>query len=237
MSTQPVELTIKKIVTENTRVKSFYFDYSLDARPGQYLKIGIPGFGERNFGAVVIDENTFLISVGKAGEATTHLHEMNVGEKLTMTGPYGTHFTLPEKKGRIALVAGGYGMAPLGFLTRVAAESGYTVDLFAGARSSDEFLIYEFFNNPYITLHKTTDDGSAGIKGFVTDGFAQYLEKETPDYVYTVGPAIMEDKIAAMCDAKNLPYQLSVESLANEVYGPVIDNVKYAELKKSQAIS
>lgn len=230
MIPQPIQLTIQKVVTENTRVKSFYFNHSLSAEPGQYLKIGIPGFGERPFGAVVVDENTFLISVGKAGEATTHLHDMKEGDTITMTGPFGTYFTLPEKKVTIALVAGGYGMAPLGYLAKKAAEAGYTVDLFAGARSSNEFLIYEFFNNPYITLHKTTDDGSAGIKGFVTDGFSQYLEKTTPDYVYTVGPAIMEDKIAAMCDAKNIPYQLSVESLANEPFGPVIDNKKYQEI-------
>lgn len=226
----PVTLPIKKIVTENTRVTSFYFDYALQAEPGQYLQIGIPGFGERPFGAVVLDENSFLISVGKVGAATTALHDMKVGDTVTMTGPYGTYFTLPKESARIALVAGGYGMAPLGFLAKKAAEADYTVDLFAGARSSNEFLIYEFFNNPYITLHKTTDDGSAGIKGFVTDGFAQYLEQTTPDYVYTVGPAIMEDKIAAMCDAKHIPYQLSVEALAKEPFGPVIDNVKYHEI-------
>ncbi len=142
---KPFHVTIQKIVQETPRVISFYFHYPLFAEPGQYVLVDIPEYGERPFGAVIVDDTTFLISVGKVGAGTGRLHEMKEGEELSMKGPLGSYFTLPSSKEHpIALIAGGYGMAPLGFLARVAAEKGYQVHVFAGARSgpvvSDEKL-------------------------------------------------------------------------------------------------
>lgn len=207
-------LPIQQIVTENSRVKSFYFSYDFsDAKPGQFLMVWVPGFDEKPFGIVVVDANTFLISVAAVGDSTKALHEMKVGDKVGFRGPYGSAFTLPEHKDKpLAMVAGGYGMVPLGFLAKVAAEAGYTVDIFAGARSSSEFLLYPFFNDTdRITIHKATDDGSTGVKGFVTDAFDEYLKTTVPAQVYTVGPEIMEVKVAKVCYEKEIPFEVSLE--------------------------
>jgi dihydroorotate dehydrogenase electron transfer subunit len=228
-------LPITKVVTENTRVKSFWFRHRLEAIPGQYLLVGIPGHGERAFGAVVVDEDTFLISVGAAGEGTRSLHEMKEGDTVSVRGPFGTGFTLPATPGRVALVAGGYGMAPLGYLARRAVEGGHTVDLFAGARNEHEFLIYPWFDRPGITLHKTTEDGSAGTKGFVTDAFTVYLEQTRPAMVYTVGPEVMEAKVADACYEKGIPFELSLERLAEDPNGPVIDGERYRNIRAAGA--
>lgn len=224
-------LPIKKVVTENTRVKSFYFDYRLEAAPGQYLMIDVPGHGQRPFGAVVVNDQQFLISIAAVGAGTTALHDMHEGDTLTITGPLGTSFQLPPAGESMSLVAGGYGIAPLAFLARVGAEAGHHVDLFAGAKTETEFMFYPFLQHPNITLIKTTDDGSAGIKGFVTDAFTQSLPEKVPGCVYIVGPPPMAEKVIAPCLEQGIPFQISMEAYANEPFGPVIDDILYRKLQ------
>ncbi|MCX7997098.1 MAG: dihydroorotate dehydrogenase electron transfer subunit [Patescibacteria group bacterium] len=231
-----ITLPIVDIILDNIRVKSFYFHCKLDAQPGQYVLVNIPNVGERPFAPIVITESTFLISVAKVGVGSNTLHGMSVGEQLSIRGPFGTYFTLPEKPGTIALVAGGYGTAPLSFLAKLAVEKGFTVKLFVGARTKFELLLYPFLHNKKIHVTKTTDDGSEGRMGFVTDAFSEYMNTELPDAVYTVGPEPMELKVINMCQRKNIPFQASFERFVHSPFGPVIDHIKFATLFQGQKI-
>lgn len=208
---KPLVLPIKKIIKENSRVKSFYFQYPFEAKPGQFIMIWIPEYDEKPFGIIVKDNSNFLISVASVGESTKHLHQMKIGERLGIRGPYGTYFNLPSKKGRIALIAGGYGMVPLAYLAKFAADKGYKVDILLGAKTKTEFLKYNWLKGKKIRFFLATDDGSAGFKGFVTDLFTKYLKKNKPIQVYFVGPEIMEKKLADTCYKNKLPFELSVE--------------------------
>ncbi len=209
---KPLILPIAKVVEENSRVKSFYFNYALPAKPGQILMIWVPGFDEKPFGAVVLNKETFMISVAAVGESTTALHAMQVGDKIGIRGPYGNGFKLPAEKGAcVALIGGGYGMVPLGFLAKVAAEQGYQVDLITGARTADQLLMYKWLEIPNISYHIATDDGSQGFKGFVTDLFINYLKDNKPAKVFIVGPEIMEKKITDTCYKHSIPFQVSLE--------------------------
>lgn len=207
---KPLILPIRKIVKENSRVKSFYFHYPLDAKPGQFIMVWIPGFDEKPFGIIVKDDNNFLISVANVGESTKQLHQMKVGERVGIRGPYGTYFKLPLK-GKITLVAGGYGMVPLAYLAKFAVEQGYKVDILLGAKTKTEFLKYSWLKDKKIQYFLATDDGSAGFKGFVTDLFKEYLKKNKQAYFYFVGPEIMEKKLVEICYRNKLPFEISIE--------------------------
>lgn len=222
-------VVIDKVVDETPRVKSFYFKYPLMAEPGQYLQVTIPGYGERPFGAVIVGGNTFLISVAAVGDATKFIHTMKAGDSLAMEGPFGTFFTFPEKDDiappKLALVAGGYGIAPLGFLANCAAALDYDVTIFLGAKTKDDVIRYEFLNTPKIKTLIATDDGSEGEKGFVTDIFRKAAEKGDITNAYIVGPLPMEEAVIEICEENGIPYQVSMEAFANEHFGPVVDAV------------
>jgi len=208
---KPIIIPIKKIVQENSRVKSFYFNYPLAAQPGQFIMIWVPGEDEKPFGIIKQSKDNFLVSIAAIGPTTKKIHELKVGDRLGVRGAYGSFFTLPQKKGKIALIAGGYGMAPLAFLAQTAAEKGFQVDIILGARTKNELLKYSWLKNKKIKFFIATDDGSSGFKGFVPVLFQKYLEKNKPTYSYFVGPEIMELKLADICNQKEIPFQLSLE--------------------------
>lgn len=233
---KPLALPIQKIITESERVKTFVFDYDFPGEPGQFVMCWIPGFDEKPFGLIKKDGEGFRLAVASVGESTKALHMMEVGDLLGFRGPYGSTFTLPEKKGNIALVGGGYGMAPLSYLAQEARKKDHEVHLFIGARNKSELLFSDWMKEIGVELHIATDDGSEGYKGFNTDLFKEYvshvipadagihnnaLESGSPivvgddnvkfSKVYTVGPEIMELKIATSCWEKGIPFEVSLE--------------------------
>lgn len=251
----PLTLPIKQIITESPRVKTFVFDYELDAQPGQFVMCWIPGHDEKPFGIVMRKKGEFMITVAAVGKSTQALHQMKVGDTLSFRGPYGSSFTLPAspaggpKTGAIAMVAGGYGMASLFSLAKEARARKLDVHVFLGARTKDELLYLEWMEEIGAQMHLSTDDGSAGYKGFNTDLFAEYIHKHPPSRsstppsppqadrplaerreqsgsplegrgpggggvfskVYTVGPEIMEMKVAQTCYDNEIPFEVSLE--------------------------
>jgi len=207
---KPLILAIQKVITENARVKSFSFDYDFPGKPGQFVMVWIPGYDEKPFGIVKID-GKFLITVAAVGDSTKALHKMRVGDKLGFRGPYGSYFTLSNSKKPIAMVAGGYGMASLALLAQEARKSRRDVHLFLGARNKNELLYLSWAKKIGLKLHLSTDDGSAGFKGYNTDLFAKEVDKIKPEKVYVVGPEIMEVKVAKTCYEKNIPFEVSLE--------------------------
>jgi dihydroorotate dehydrogenase electron transfer subunit len=134
-----------------------------------------------------------------------------VGDLLGFRGPYGSTFSIQENGKKIALVAGGYGMAPLAFLAQESVKNNIDVHLYIGARNKDELLYAPWMEEIGVQIHPATDDGSLGYKGFNTDLFSQEVYDLHPDFVYTVGPEIMEMKIANLCYEKKIPFEVSLE--------------------------
>jgi|TARA_Y100000310_G_scaffold225439_1_gene227469 dihydroorotate dehydrogenase electron transfer subunit len=208
MGGEPRSLTILETRIESPTVKSFYFEYSEDVEPGQFLMVWVPGVGEAPFSVSRCDGNTVCISVRKAGEVTSALHRMKEGDKIGVRGPFGQGFKL--KGNQIALLAGGCGAAPLLYLASVASRENKKVHAFVGASGKDEILFKEEFEK-YGDLHVCTDDGSYGRKGFPTDAFEEILGKEDIDAVYTCGPEKMMKKVFDICSKKKIPMQASLE--------------------------
>jgi ferredoxin--NADP+ reductase len=182
----------------------FYFKVeapliSKKAMPGQFVILRLHGQGERiPISLADIDPvgGTISLIVMAVGKTTTEMSVMRSGDDiLDLCGPLGngTHI---EKVGKVVLVGGGFGVAPLYPIARAFRSAGNEVVCIMGARSKD-LLIYEkemgsVCNRVFIT----TDDGSRGMKGVVTEALRQELEKGGTGLVVTVGPAVMMKFVA-----------------------------------------
>ncbi|MFH1450514.1 MAG: dihydroorotate dehydrogenase electron transfer subunit [archaeon] len=199
---------ILEIRKESPSVKSFFFEYSKDIGPGQFLMIWLPGVGEAPFSVSRYDGKVMCISVRKAGKVTGALHKMKEGDKIGIRGPYGNGFRL--KGDQVAMLAGGCGAAPLLYLANVAHRENKKVHFFAGASTKAEHLFHEEIEK-YGDLHVCTDDGSYGHKGYPTECFEKILKKEDIDAVYTCGPEKMMKEVLKICRENKIPMQASLE--------------------------
>lgn len=207
----PELIPIYKIKKESPRVTTFYFKKKLGALPGQFIMLWVSGVGERPL-AVFEDSSGFRISVAKVGKVSTVLHNLKVGDRVGIRGPYGTSFTLPKKKGDLVMVAGGYGIVPLAYLALIAKDQGFNPIVLNGARTGIEALYQDFLKKKAIKMLISTDDGSLGRKGYVHELLVEYLAKNAkPVKLYTCGPEIMEYNVAKVCWKNKIPFQASVE--------------------------
>ncbi len=215
----PQSTPIKKIIQETPFVKTFVFEYALGAKPGQFVNIWIPRVDEKPMSVAYCDEKEFWVTMFAVGPFSKRMHHLKVGDLVGIRGPYGSHFTF--KKGEhLVMMAGGYGAAPLYFLTTEAVKAGCSVDFVVGARSKEHLLYLERIEKlPNVKLHITTDDGSVGEKGYNTLVLERLLNNENIpskgsqkiDCVYTCGPEMMMKKISDMCFSAGVKAQVSIE--------------------------
>jgi len=177
------------------------FYYNLDApliaakaKPGQFVIIRLNKSGERvplSLADINPHEGTISLMVMSVGKTTHEMSTLKPGEEiLDVCGPLGqpTHI---EKVGRVVLVGGGFGAAPLYPIARAFKTAGNEIITIMGARSKD-LLIYETeLQDISDRLLITTDDGSRGMKGLVTAALKQTLEQEHVDLIVSVGPPVM----------------------------------------------
>jgi ferredoxin--NADP+ reductase len=183
----------------------FYYEISAPlisrkAQPGQFVIIRLHEKGERiplSLADINPAEGTISLIVMAVGKTTTELSGYNRGDEiLDLCGPLGmpTHI---EKAGKVVLVGGGFGVAPLYPIARAFKAAGNAVTVVMGARSRD-LLIYEReMQQVSDKVLITTDDGSKGLKGIVTMALQQELQSEGAGVVLTVGPAVM---MKSVCD-------------------------------------
>lgn len=138
------------------------------------------------------------------GRGTEILAALKKGDEIKLTGPLGNGFDLEKIQGKVALVAGGIGIAPMLYLSKELKNC--SVDLYAGFRSDSKTVdnVEKYVNNFYLS----TENGEVGHKGFVTD----LLNVEKYDVVVCCGPEIMMAKVIKMCNEKNIPLYVSMEN-------------------------
>ncbi|MBP1911582.1 dihydroorotate dehydrogenase electron transfer subunit [Thermococcus stetteri] len=181
-------------------VRAFRFDDSIEFTPGQFIMAWLPGVGEKPFSLAWKD----MIVVKRVGPFTTELFKLKEGDRLWVRGPYGHGFTRKGK--RIALVGGGIGIPPLYAFARKNRGEFEHVTLIYGARSEDELSLMDIEN--YVDeVVITTDDGSAGRKGFPTEVLAE--RKGEFDQVYACGPEPMLRAALRVMNYRNI--QISAE--------------------------
>jgi len=202
----PRTVRIATVIEETRAVKTFVLDDKMDAQPGQFVMLWLPGVDEKPISIAASDPLT--LTVAKVGPFSDALHQCKVGEMLGWRGPFGRPFQLDAARPAL-LVGGGYGAAPLYFLAARSVELGVTTTVALGARRADDLIFVERFQRLGVKLLLATEDGSAGVKGYVTEAvIAQIADRPT---IYACGPEGMLVALRALCHERGLPGQLSVE--------------------------
>ncbi|MDQ3985247.1 MAG: dihydroorotate dehydrogenase electron transfer subunit [Actinomycetota bacterium] len=153
------------------------------------------------------------------GPGTTYLSSLRTHSSLDLVGPIGRGFALPKRRAHCLLVGGGIGAAPLFFLADELRNEGHRVDVILGARSSRFLLNAIEVRRLASVYHITTEDGSMGEEGRVTDVLIDTIEKCDTEVVYTCGPHPMLAAVSRICVEKKVPVQVAVEELMACGYG------------------
>lgn len=228
----PRTYRLKDIVQETPMVRTFTFDGSLGAKPGQFVMVWIPGIDEIPMSVAEDDGAVTRVTFFTVGDATEALAEKRVGDLVGLRGPFGTFYAW-EPGQHIILVAGGYGAAPMYFVAKETVGHGCTLEVIVGARSKEHLLFVDALSAlPHVSLHIATNDGSEGYKGFNTEILEKLLaalrsqraEKEqrndaSVDQVFACGPEMMLKRVSEITAQYRVPSQLSLERYMKCGYG------------------
>lgn len=182
---------------------------SLPPRPGQFYMLRREGSALLLPRAISLcqrqdDTLTFLYKV--VGKGTTELAAMKPGDKLRLTGPLGNGWPLEELSGRVLLVGGGIGIAPLLSAAKALHQKGNPPHCCLG------FPHHPFYHKPFepycAALRIATESGVTGQKGLVT----QLFDPSHYDAVLCCGPTPMMKAVVALCKAAGTPVWVSLEN-------------------------
>jgi dihydroorotate dehydrogenase electron transfer subunit len=187
-----------------------------EIHPGNFAEIEIANspkvFLRRPFSIYDFNSgnNTLSFFVKIIGEGTRLLGETLKGDKLNLIYPLGNSFTAPES-GRILVVAGGSGIAPFILYGKGLQNARTDVTFLFGARTADEIVLADHFRSLGKVLI-TTEDGSLGEKGLVTQ-HSLFGKDELPfDFIATCGPEPMMKAISKIALARNIRCEASLEN-------------------------
>jgi len=165
------------------------------AKAGQFVVLRINEEGERIPMSITdLDSKTGILTIifQEVGKSTAHLATFKKGDRLEdVVGPLGipTHI---ENFGTCVCVGGGIGIAPIHFVTKSLKQAGSKVISIIGARSKNLLILEEEMRKLSDQLLISTDDGSYGHHGFVTDLLTKLLSEKTKvDFIMAIGPVVM----------------------------------------------
>jgi len=150
------------------------------------------------------------------GGFTQKLSDQKKGDHIDVLGPLGHGFSISGSYKKVALIAGGIGVAPLVFLSDMLHEKGINLsDSVAciGGRSKYDVLCRKNFKDRNMIVKTTTEDGTEGEKGLITNLFQKWLKTNTPDIIYSCGPMPMLSAVANIANNYNLQCEVSIETI------------------------
>ncbi|MFP4148845.1 MAG: dihydroorotate dehydrogenase electron transfer subunit [Nitriliruptoraceae bacterium] len=219
----PVRATCEVIVR---RREGAYWLLSLAARdiaeraaPGQFVELAVGGphtLLRRPFSIARVSRQgasagTVDVVFDAHGPGTQWLTTLQVHDVVDVIGPLGTAFPLPQRKANCVLVGGGYGIAPLLFLAEALLRKGLRVDMINGAATADRILGTIEAKRLSASVVFTTDDGSYGTAGQVTDVLDEVIGTAAAGVVYACGPNPMLRAVSERCRELGVPVQVAVE--------------------------
>lgn len=186
--------------------------------PGQFVEVRVDNspstFLRRPISINYVDKqaNELWLLIQLVGEGTRKLAEARVGDIINVMLPLGNGFTIPssEERGKkLLLIGGGVGTAPMLYLGAWLKTAGFEPTFLLGARSQNDLLQLEQFRT-YGEVFVTTEDGSMGEKGYVTNH--SLLKNTHFDHIYTCGPKPMMMAVARYASAENIDCEVSLEN-------------------------
>lgn len=201
---------LTKVVFENIKISSGTFKLvvkgNFKGKSGQFYMIR--GWNKepllsRPISIHHIDDEKIVFLYQVIGQGTEALSELEIGDKIELLGPLGNGFDVDNIKGKVAMVTGGIGIAPMFYVAEGLSDC--ETDLYCGFRS-DIYGIDNF--KKYVNdINIATESGEVGHKGYVTEIF----QPELYDVVLCCGPEPMMEKVVLMCREKNVPVYVSME--------------------------
>lgn len=214
-----IDLTVLSVTHINEKyvlIKLTDKDTLPEMMPGQFVEVKVADspstFLRRPISINNVDKenNELHLLVAVVGDGTRHLAQLTEGDKLNVMLPLGNGFTLPAKQeDKHLLVGGGVGVAPLLYLGRKIREMGGEPTFLLGARSAKDLLMIDDFKNVG-RVFITTEDGSEGEKGFVTNH--SILDKEKFTLISTCGPKPMMVAVARFAEKSQTECEVSLEN-------------------------
>jgi dihydroorotate dehydrogenase electron transfer subunit len=190
-----------------------------EARPGQFVMVkvseGTFPLLRRPLGVHDANASGIELFFKVAGLGTEILSRKKRGDRLDIIGPLGKGFTISAatKSKTVYLVGGGRGIAPLYFLARELVKAGSRPVVLYGGRCLADIPLRDRFEEADIEWRCSTDDGSFGFAGLVTDLAARELTKEKPAMIYACGPDPMMKALASLAAKHRVPAEFSLESI------------------------
>ena len=189
------------------------------AKPGQFVIVRVREGGERiplTIADYDRDAGTLTIVVQEVGTTTRLLGALDVGDDiLDLVGPLGMALEIPAA-GHIVGIGGGFGAAALLCLMRELSARGDRTTIIIGAREKGLLILLDELAEVSDNLELCTDDGSAGLKGFVTERLAQLIDGDgpgRPDSVVAIGPMPMMRAVTETTRGKGIPTLVSLDPL------------------------
>ncbi|MDL2245498.1 dihydroorotate dehydrogenase electron transfer subunit [Parabacteroides sp. OttesenSCG-928-J18] len=211
-------------VVENQRLHSNYCLLKLttdeplpDMLPGQFVQVRVDNspttFLRRPISINYVDRenNQLWLLVQLVGDGTRAMATYKPGDIVNLLLPLGNTFTIPSgnTSEKLLLVGGGVGTAPMLFLGESLKKAGFEVTFLLGARSAADLLQLDHFS-AIGEVAVTTEDGSMGEKGYVTDH--SLLKSNHFDRIYTCGPKPMMMAVARYAAAQSITCEVSLEN-------------------------
>ncbi len=197
-------------IIENTPIAPGVFlldlagDTSMVKAPGQFCQIQIPGFFlRRPISLCDWDESGMTLIYKAVGRGTDALSRMEAGSTLNILNGLGNGYDVNACGQHPLVIGGGVGIPPLYALTKALLAAGKQPTVILGFNKAEEIFLLDEFQDFDAEIRLTTVDGSAGVKGFVTDAL-----RSNYDSFFACGPLPMLKAVFKACDA---PGQLSLE--------------------------
>lgn len=190
-------------------------------RPGNFVAISVGGeqsslILRRAFAIYrAIDKGpmggSIELVVAPHGQGSTWLSSRAVGDMVDLIGPLGTSFGVPTSNANTMLIGGGYGSAPLFALAELLKNRGCRVDMVLGASTANKIFAPLEGKRTVSSLTLTTDDGSAGIHGQISEAIPRLIRELGTEVIYSCGPMGMLTAIDKIAKEFDIAHQCSVE--------------------------
>lgn len=210
-----------KLTSNIVRIRIANADIAQSSLPGQFVNVkasqNVVPLLRRPFSIHRVDKNAgwFELLYQVIGPGTEFLSKIKNDETINFLGPLGNTFIIPDQCDHAIMIAGGLGIAPLIFLGQILSDRNIPSTLFWGNRSNDNICCISEIDQMGINFHLSTDDGSHGFRGFVTELFQAKMKDILSDgaHIFACGPNVMLNKVKEIASGTGIPCQFSLETM------------------------